>query len=416
MKKLGQNDELFRVKTLDEATALLRPYVLPWYERQENIELDHCLGRLLAKNVIAVAQIPHFRRSTVDGMAVRASDTFGATEAMPALLQTAGEVRMGQAPSDILPQGQGMLIPTGGMLPLGSDAVVMVEHIEDFGDGLRGVTKPVAPGENLIEPGEDVQVGQLLLERGHRIRAMEMGLLAAQGLLEVPVVERIRIGILSSGDEIVTPGMKPGAAQVRDINGYTLLGQVLATGNIARYYGIAPDQTAAMRESIRQVLTENDLVLMSGGSSVGARDLSAQLIAEQGELLFHGLALRPGKPAIGGIVDGKIVLGLPGHPASAMVVFDTLVRKLIDGTVLRQRQLPDPEGVLTENVYSGTGREEFVRVRLVRAEDGWRLEPVRGKSGLISTMAMADGLVHIPLDVEGLAAGQRVPVRLWRDI
>lgn len=335
---------------------------------------------------------------------------------MPALVQLQGEIFMGRAPERSLVPGSGMLIPTGGMLPEGADAVVMVEHLEDFGEGLYGVGRPVAPGENMIEVGEDLVEGEVLLSRLTVIRAQEMGLLAAQGCLTVPVLPRWRVGILSTGDEIVPIEVVPGPAQARDINGYALLGQVVGCGCEAHYYGIAKDDAAELKMGLQTMLAENDLVLLSGGSSVGARDLTAQMIDELGEpgLLFHGLAIRPGKPTIGGIVEGKLVIGLPGHPASAMIVFDSLVRPLLDGSLIRNQMLPQPEGRLTQNVYSGTGREEFVRVRLELGSDGWLAEPIRGKSGLIRTMVLADGLVHVPLEDEGLPAGQNVPIRLLR--
>ncbi|MDI6812041.1 MAG: molybdopterin molybdotransferase MoeA [Desulfitobacteriaceae bacterium] len=413
---MGRGNELFAVVTLNEASGMLRQHVKSFYERQETIPLAKAWGRMVAVDIPASSPLPHFRKSTVDGLAVRAADTFGGSESMPALVQVQGEICMGRAPERRLAAGEGMLIPTGGMLPEGADAVVMVEHLEDFGDGLYGAGRPVAPGENVIDVGEDLGEGEVILSRYTIIRAQEMGLLAAQGLLNVPVLPRWRVGILSTGDEIIAPDVVPAPAQSRDINGYTLLGQALASGCDARYYGIAKDEAGELKERLLNMLAENDLVLLSGGSSVGARDLTAQMIDELGKpgLLFHGLALRPGKPTIGGVVDGKLVIGLPGHPASAMIVFDTLVRPLLDGSLLRTQVLPQPEGRLTQNVYSGTGREEFVRVRLERGADGWLVEPIRGKSGLIRTMVLADGLVHVPLDVEGLHAGQNVSVRLLR--
>ena len=413
---MGSHSELFKVKTLAEAMETLRPYLLPFYERIEEVPLTESLDRILAVNIQVEYPVPHFRKSTVDGLAVRAVDTFGASESMPALIQSQGEVQMGIAPLESLKPGEGMLMPTGGMLPEASDAVVMVEHLDDFGGGLYGVTKPIAPGENLIDKGEDLNLGEIIISQYTKIRPQEMGLLAAQGVLSIPVLPRLKVGILSTGDEIVSPEVNPAPAQTRDINGYTLLGQALATGAQARYYGIVKDETELLRQTLETMLNENDVVLLSGGSSVGARDFSAQLIEELGEpgVLFHGLALRPGKPTIGGIVDGKLILGLPGHPASAMVVFDCVVRPWLDASVLRTQSYPEPEGRLTQNLYSGTGREEFVRVRLWPEGDDWRVEPIRGKSGLISTMVQADGLVHIGLDTEGIEAGKRVRISLIR--
>ncbi|KUO70829.1 MAG: molybdenum cofactor biosynthesis protein [Desulfosporosinus sp. BRH_c37] len=413
---MGKSSELFKVKTLAEAIDSLKPYVLSFYQRVEKISLADSLGRILIQDIPASCAIPHFRKSTMDGMAVRATDTFGASESMPALVQCYGEVRMGEAPTEVLKQGTGILMPTGGMLPEGADAVVMIEHLEHFGEELYGVTKAVAPGENLIDIGEDLKIGEVILAQFTRIRAQEMGLLASLGLIKVPVLPRFRVGILSTGDEIIPPDQTPLPGQSRDINGYTLLGQALANGAEAKHYGIVKDDLEELRTMLTRMLKENDIVLLSGGSSVGTRDLSAQLIGELGEpgLLFHGLALRPGKPTIGGVVDGKLIFGLPGHPASAMVVFDAIVRPWLDGSVLHPQVDPLPKGKLTQNLYSGSGREEFVRVRLISNGEGWLLEPIRGKSGLIRTMVLADAIVHIRLDTEGIEAGKEASFRLLR--
>ena len=413
---MGSSSELFKVKTLTEAIDTLKPYVLSFYQCVEKIPLADSLGRIVTQDIPATCALPHFRKSTMDGMAVRAADTFGASESMPALVQCHGEVRMGEAPTEPLGQGAGILMPTGGMLPEGADAVVMVERLEHFGEELYGVTKAVAPGENLIDIGEDLIEGEVILPKYTRIRAQEMGLLASQGLIYVPVLPRFRVGILSTGDEIISPAQVPLPGQSRDINGYTLLGQALACGAIARHYGIVKDNLEELRSVLITMVEENDIVLLSGGSSVGSRDLSAQLIDELGEpgLLFHGLALRPGKPTIGGVVNGKLIFGLPGHPASAMVVFDTIVRPWLDASVLQAQANPLPKGTLTQNLYSGSGREEFVRVRLVPDGEDWQVEPIRGKSGLIRTMVLADALVHIDLDTEGLEAGKKVCFRLLR--
>lgn len=413
---MGSSSELFKVQTLAEAIDALKPYVRSYYQRVEKVPLAESLGRILTQDIPATCALPHFRKSTMDGMAVRAADTFGASESMPALLECRGEIRMGEAPTHPLEQGTGILMPTGGMLPEGADAVVMVERLEHFGETLYGVTKAVAPGENLIDIGEDLTEGEVILSKFTRIRAQEMGLLAALGLVHVPVLPRFHVGILSTGDEIIPPEQEPLPGQSRDINGYTLLGQALASGADACHYGIVKDNLEELRTVLAQMLRENDIVLLSGGSSVGLRDLSAQLISELGEpgLLFHGLALKPGKPTIGGVVDGKLIFGLPGHPASAMVVFDTLVRPWLDGSVLCPHVDPLPKGTLSQNLYSGSGREEFVRVRLIPDGEGWQVEPVRGKSGLIRTMVLADAIVHIRLDTEGIEAGKEVPFRFLR--
>ncbi|MDQ7092884.1 molybdopterin molybdotransferase MoeA [Desulfosporosinus sp. PR] len=413
---MGSGSELFKVKTLAEALDSLKPYVLSLYQQGEEVSLADSLGRIVSRDISAPCALPHFRKAAMDGMAVRASDTYGASESMPALVQCSGEIRMGEAPREPLGPGAGILIPTGGMLPEGADAVVMMEHLEHFGEGLCGVARPVAPGENLIDIGEDFSAGEVLLPRAARIRAQEMGILASIGLTMVPVLPRFRVGILSTGDEIIPPGQEPLPAQSRDINGYALLGQALACGAEARYYGIVKDDLEELRASLKKMVSENDIVLLSGGSSVGIRDLSAQLIDSLGEpgILFHGLALKPGKPTIGGVVDGKLIFGLPGHPASAMVVFESVVRPCLEASLLCPQAEPFPQGKLSQNIYSGNGREEFVPVRVLSKEGECLLEPIRGKSGLIRTLVSADATVHIPLNTEGIEAGKKVFFKFWR--
>lgn len=414
--ELQYSNELFKVLTLVEAMEILRPYMQPFYERHEAVSLEESWGRIAARDILARCDLPHFRKSTVDGLAVRATDTFGANESLPALIKNKEEVLMGRTTAKPMGKGEGMLIPTGGMLPEGSDAVVMIEYIEDFGDSLYGVTYPVAPGENLIDIGEDIGIGKVFIPRFNLIRAQEMGLLAAQGIVEVPVIARWKVGILSTGDEIVAPEIHPNQAQTRDINGYALMGQAISCGCNVKYYGIVGDNEIELREHLYEMLVENDIIILSGGSSVGTRDLTAGLIEEMSEsgLLFHGLALKPGKPTIAGVAQGKVIFGLPGHPTSAMVVFDNLIRPWLDASTQSKRNIPLPEGILNQNIYSGSGREEFLHVSIMAKDDEYLLEPQRGKSGLISPLVLADGLVHISLDNEGLEAGKRVKVRVLR--
>lgn len=412
---MKESNELFKVLTIQEAMQKLRPYFLNYYQKQEEISLDESYGRILAGDLQAGCDLPHFRKSTVDGLAVRAEDTFGASESLPAFIVNKGEIFMGKEPSRSIGRGEGMLIPTGGALPAGADAVVMIENIEDYGDSLYGVSEPVGPGENYIDIGEDYVKGETILRRYSIIRSQEMGLLAAQGIVKIPVIKRLKIGILSTGDEIVPPEAEPKPAQTRDINSYSLMGQALASGCEVQYYGIIGDSEAELSERLRVMQEENDLIILSGGSSVGSRDLTSRIIEEAGEgLLFHGLAIKPGKPTLAGVAQGKLIFGLPGHPASAMVVFDTIIRPWLDSSYESQAPRPYPEGVLTQNIYSGSGREEFVQVRVLPDRDDWKLEPVRGKSGLIRTMVLADGVIHVNLDDEGLQAGRRVKVRLLR--
>ncbi len=406
--------ELFQARTVREAREILGAYASTGC-RTERVPLLQALGRRLAKDVTAADPVPGFDRSTMDGFAVRARDTFGASDSLPAYLDVTGEVLMGREAAGHLGTGQAWRIPTGGMLPPGADAVVMVEHTEELDSRTIGVTRPVAPGDNVVRSGEDIAAGAKVLPAGHLLRPQDLGMLAAVGLAEVPVVARPRVGIISTGDEVVEPSCRPGPGQVRDINSYALYGQVAAAGAQPRIYGIVRDDFASLREKLRQVVGECDLVLLSGGSSVGTRDVAAQVLDSLGSpgVLFHGISIKPGKPTVGAVLDGKPVFGLPGHPVSAMVVCELLVLPLLKyGTYLDDPLEFPVRARLSRNMRSSAGREDYIRVRLYREKGEMVADPVLGKSGLISTMARANGLARIPGELEGVEAGDMVDVKL----
>jgi molybdopterin molybdotransferase len=316
--------------------------------------------------------------------------------------------------------GQAWRIATGGMLPPGADAVVMVEYTEELDGRTIGVTRPVAPGENVVRRGEDIAAGEVALPAGHLIRPQDLGLLSAVGVSEVEVAMPVKTGIISTGDELVDTRETPLPGQVRDINSYALYGAVGACGGEPRLYGIVRDKYEELRDTLERALRGNDLVLLSGGSSVGARDVASKVIDSMGEpgVLFHGISIKPGKPAVGAVVGGKPVFGLPGHPASAMVVFELLVAPLV-------RSWGYPAGGdeawmefplrarITRNLRSAAGREDFIRVRLFSREGQLYADPVLGKSGLITTMVKAGGLARIPSGKEGVEAGETVEVKLF---
>jgi len=410
--------ELFQTLTVEEARECLKQH-LKWRQEGEKVFLHEAYGRYLLKDVLAPEDIPSFDRSTMDGFAVRAGDTFGASVSLPAYMEVAGETLMGQDAAGFLETGKAWAIPTGGMLPSGADAVVMLEYTEDLNEYTIGITRPVAPGENVVRRGEDVSNGSLVLRSGHRLRPQDIGLLAALGIAAVEVRNPIRAGIISTGDEVVDIKETPQPGQVRDVNSYTLYGLVIENGGLPILYGVVPDEFTALQGLMIKALEENDLVLISGGSSVGARDVARGVIASLGKpgVLFHGISIRPGKPTIGAVVEGKPVFGLPGHPVSAMVVFDLLVKPLI-----KYNCYPDEKGnnlefplraYLTRNVRSAAGREDYIRVKLSEKERRLYAEPVLGKSGLIATMVKADGLAKIPASREGIEAGEEVEVKVF---
>lgn len=379
----------------------------------ETVPLLAALGRVLAEPALAADDVPGFDRSTVDGYAVRAADTFGASEALPAMLNAGPPITMGADAGAPLRPGEARAVPTGGMLPQGADAVVMIEHCE-LPDNLTVlVNRPVAPGENVIRRGEDARAGAQVLPAGRRLRPGDLGLLAGVGLAEVRVRCRPRLAVISTGDEIVAPAERPGPGQVRDINSFALAAAVSAAGGEAELIGVIRDDAEAVRAALARALAAADAVVISGGSSVGQRDVTPGVINSLGApgVIVHGVALRPGKPTILAVVQDKPVFGLPGHPVSALVTFDLFVRPVIRRLL---GEAPAFAGTvrarIARNIASAAGREDYLRVALEQRPDGLWAVPLLGKSGLISTLARADGLVCVALGRDGLVAGDEVEV------
>lgn len=397
------------VKTPEEALALIRSQfcrVTP----PESVSIEDCCGRVLAEDILAREYVPGFTRSTVDGYAVRAEDTFGCSDSIPAILPVAGAIRMGCPPDAPLAPGTCMAIPTGGALPQGADAVVMVEYTEDYGDGTVGVCKPVSPGLNLIYKGDDVFPGKAVLSAGRTLTISDVGALAAMGIGSVPVRKTPLVGILSTGDELVPAQAVPGEGQVRDVNGPLLAALCRQAGARARSFGIVPDDPALLEQAVKRGVAECDMLLISGGSSVGAKDATARILEAQGEILFHGIAIKPGKPTILGRVGEVPVFGLPGHPAAAFFIAWIYVRAAIAALTGRAPEPRSTPALLAEPVSANHGRAELVAVRLSQERGELYAHPIRAKSGLISSLAGSDGYLMIPRDQEGLPQGARVQV------
>ena len=273
--------------------------------------------------------VPGFDRSTVDGYAVRAADTFGCSDGLPAVLTLQGEVEMGAGAKENLRLGHCIAVPTGGAIPAGANAVVMLEYTEEYGDGTIGIRKSAAPGDNLIFKGDDIYPGKIVLPKGRRINAQDIGALAAMGHTEIPVCAKPRVGIISTGNELVPVKNRPEDGQVRDVNSAMLYAWVTRFGAIAQSYGIIRDDESLLETALEHALQESDVVLISGGSSVGMKDVTCRVIEKRGRVLLHGIAIKPGKPTIFGEVDGKSVVGLPGHPAAAFFVTQIFVQFLL---------------------------------------------------------------------------------------
>jgi molybdopterin molybdotransferase len=407
--------EFFKVLAIEQVLDLV-PAFPPL--SVEEVSLEAAGGRILSEDMFADDDLPVCGRSIVDGYALQAASTFGASESSPALLKVTGAVAMGETARMRVALGEAVRIATGGMLPAGADSVVMLEHAETLDESAIEVFRSVAPGQNLIAVGEDFEKGARIAARGRRLRPQDTGVLAAFGRTRVPVFRRPVVGIISTGDEIVPAGTVPGPAQVRDVNGYTLAGLVAETGAVPQSWGIIKDDFQSLHAACARALEACDMLLISGGSSVGARDYTIEAISAfaGSEILLHGIAISPGKPTILARIGPKALWGLPGHIVSSMIVFTRIVRPFlrhiggVDAAAAADITIP---ARLTRNVASAQGRTDFIRVRLIRRESAQWAEPVLGKSGLLNTMIKADGIIEIDKNVEGLDQGARVEVILF---
>ena len=403
--------EFFNVETIETVLAHAPSFAVV---DRETVALAESLGRVLAEDVYSDVDIPDFNRSTMDGFAVRATSTFGASEANPAYLNIRGQIPMGIKPDFAIGPGEAARIATGGMLPEGADAVIMVEHTDLLDDTTIEAYRSVAPGQNVIEKGEDIQCREPALARATRIRPQEAGLLAACGRAEVIVFKRPLVGIISTGDEVVPVDRVPGDGQIRDINTHTLSGQVLAAGGVPVVFGIVKDSREDLMEKCRSALQTTDMVMISGGSSVGARDFTVEVLdaLPNTDILVHGISISPGKPTILARSGQKPFWGLPGHAVSAMVVFAVVVQPFLNhlcGLPAAVRRF-GIQAMLNRNIASAQGRVDYVRVRLFDQGGVVMAEPILGKSGLIHTMVRADGLIAIGMNTEGLDEGTVVEV------
>ena len=407
----------------DEARTLLLSHLSQPLPDSELIDVPSSLGRILAEDILAPHPLPDFQRSTVDGYAARAGDTHGASDSLPAYLHLIGEIPMGDTPAFEIGAGQCALIHTGGMLPDGTDAVVMLEYTQSVQKEEIEIFRAVADGENVIRIGEDVAQGQVIQAQGSLMRPAEIGGLMALGILKVKVVRKPQVGLISTGDEVIDPSQSPRPGQVRDVNSFTLGALVEKSGGIPKLYGIVSDEFDALQNASANALSECDVVIITAGSSASTRDLTADVIRSLGApgVLVHGINTRPGKPTILGICDRKAVIGLPGNPVSALVngyLFAVPVIEKLLGAFSRPK--PIILARLSVNLPSQAGREDWWPVKLRESSspsgrggrDEFDADPIFGKSNLIFTLASADGLLRIPPDATGLSVGDVVEVFL----
>jgi molybdopterin molybdotransferase len=403
---------MLEVKAPEEVLRLIEKEFKP-LGQTESVPLSAAMGRVLSEPITAQEYVPDFDRSTVDGYACRAADTFGCSDAIPAILNLAGEVLMGQGADFALSRDSCVYVPTGGAIPKGADCAVMLEYTEDYGDGTVGIMKPGAPGMNLIFRGDDVFPGKEILPAGRVLTAQDIGALAAIGRISVPVARRVKVGVISTGDELVPPNKTPGPGQVRDVNAPLLTAMLEAFGAEAVSYGIVVDDEALLRRKMQDAARDCDAVILSGGSSVGVKDAACRIIESMGELLLHGIAIKPGKPTILGKTGNKPLIGLPGHPVAACFVAQLFVLPLLGRLMGRKQEDFTVTAELTESLGANHGREQINACHLRREGGKLMAAPIRSKSGLITQLAGADGYFIIERDCEGLPKGAQVQVYLY---
>jgi len=393
----------------DEAIKIFFNALPPVYPLAESVLTAKSRGRVTSEAVLSPEPLPAFPRSTVDGFAVKARDTFGASESNPAYLSVVGEISMGEQPDVKICSGQSAIIHTGGMIPDGADAVVMLEYTQRVNENEIEFLRPVALEENILRVGEDVKQGQQILAAGIKLRPADIGGLLALGLVEVKVAKMVRVGIISTGDEVVQPekNVKPG--QIRDINSISLSVLIEQAGGIPVLYGIIPDDIKKMQKGLYQAHQENEIVVISAGSSASVRDLTSEAVRTLGSpgILVHGINIKPGKPTLLAVCNGKPVLGLPGNPVSALVIAYLFVVPLLERMLGLSPERPKPitQARLATNIPSQAGREDWIPVCLKKTGDETYAEPIFFKSNLIFSLSRADGLIRVPAAANGLETG-----------
>jgi len=390
------------------------------YVGTEPVPTIKARARVLAEDLYSAVDLPHFHRAAMDGYAVKAKDTFGASQSLPAYLKLAGVVEMGKEATQALNSGEAIRISTGGMMPPQADAVVMVEYTDETDAGLVEIHRGVSPWQNVIQIGDDIKQGELVFRRGRRLKAHDLGALTGVGISSVPVYKRPRVGLISTGDEIVDADTEPRPGQVRNINQHSLAGLIEECGAELKDWGVIADDRNELTRAIGEALEWGDLVLLSGGSSMGAKDIALETILSfpNSEFIFHGISIAPGKPTIFARACGKPIMGLPGYPVSALVIFDLfgapLIRRLGgESADALQRFTRTVRARLKTNIASQLGREDYVRVTLERQSDRLIATPLPSKSGAIFTLVKADGMVRIEMNQDGLEQGEEVEVILF---
>ncbi|MCK4648384.1 molybdopterin molybdotransferase MoeA [bacterium] len=402
---------MLKLKTVDEAKKILGR-IKPM--GSEIIETTESLDRFVTTDITSPEDLPSFEKSMMDGYAVRAEDTFGASEEKPILLSLIGEIRIGEIPKREAKKNEAIKINTGAMMPKGADSVEMLEYVEMKGKRIK-IWKALTPGENVAKRGEDIKKGEVLLAKGHRIRPQDIGALNGLGITKIKVFKRPKVAIIPTGDELIEPKRRPEFGQIRDMNTYSLSAQIRKCGGEPIPFEIIKDNPGVLKKKIEEALSKVDIVLISGGSSVGAYDLTLKVMSSltEGKVLIQGVAIKPGKPTIIAKVREKVIFGLPGNPVSVMIVFKKIVEPTILSMMNAKKKIRIVNAKLTRTVTSSTGREEFIRVQLKEIEKKLIAIPLHRGSANIVSLVKADGLLKVPRLSEGIEKGQFVKIELW---
>lgn len=405
----------FNVLSVDEVKELIKKNFRNMKIESEKINIIDSLGKVLSSDIISEFNVPDFNRSTVDGYAIRNSDSHGCSDSMPSFLNLVGEVEMGCIAKESISSGNAIYVPTGGMMPEGADAVIMIEYVEKLDENTIAIHKPVSIGENIVYKGDDIKNGQIVLNKGKKVTYQDIGVLAALGIKEVDVYKGIKFYIISTGDEIIDIGEELKFGKIRDINGYAIHGLISKLGGTVVNKVIVKDDYNLLREEVRNGIEDSDIILISGGSSVGVRDFTHDVINSfdgQG-ILVHGVALKPGKPTILGECCNKPVFGLPGHPVSALLVFKIFVEYLVSELLNIKDNNYSINAVIDSNLHSSPGKQTYQMVSIEERDEKYYAIPNFGKSSMITLLSKSCGYVILDGDNEGLYKGQEVKVHLF---
>jgi molybdopterin molybdotransferase len=407
---------MFTVKKRSEVLELLEDEFSSKVLEVEKIDILDALGRIISEDIVSSENVPEFRRSTVDGYSVKSKDTVGCSDSLPAFLSIAGETRMGEDTNLVLQSYEAIYVPTGGIIPEGADSVVMIEYTEKIDDEVT-INRPVSVLENVVGIGDDVNKGEVVITKNTKIMTQHIGALAALGVSTINAYKKPKIGIISTGDELVPISSDIKIGQIRDVNTFSLSGMLSEAGCEIVHVERIKDDFDLIKNSLKKAVSECDIVLISGGSSVGNHDMTPEIINSLGDpgVLVHGIAIKPGKPTMVARINDTAVFGLPGHPASCIIANKVIVEDFINNTLLKSNN-KNKKVIATSGfqVHVSSGRDVFYMVSLEDTDDGYIAHPIHGKSGMISLLSKADGYIEIPMEKEGIRKGTAVSVNLFR--